>query len=320
MLEYAYRLESFHVLPGLLDSQSIEDFFERLARILAERVLARARKGLYRAYVPDYDHLPYIRGTLDVTRQARQPWTVALPCDFHEHTADLEDNQILAWTLQRIAQSGLCSERLLPVVRRAFHAVQGVAATKPFRPADCVDRLYNRLNGDYEPLHALCRFFLEHTGPTYELGRSRMVPFVVNMGRLFELFVAEWLKVHLPKRFELRYQEQVHFAHAEQLQLTIDAVLYERATGRPVCVLDAKYKVPEGPSQGDLAQIGFYADAKGCDEAALVYPTTLASPFNATVGNKRVRTLTFDLDGDLEATGRAFIGAWIRAEPPPSPL
>ena len=52
------------------------------------------------------------------------------------------------------------------------------------------DRLYHRLNQDYQPMHGLCRFFLEHSGPTHQDGDSAMIPFVVHMPALFEKFVA----------------------------------------------------------------------------------------------------------------------------------
>jgi len=60
-------------------------------------------------------------------------------------------------------------------------------------------RRYIRQNADYATLHALCRFFLEQAGPTHELGRHRMLPFVVEMAALFERFVVAWLRVHLPR-------------------------------------------------------------------------------------------------------------------------
>ncbi|MCX7038200.1 MAG: hypothetical protein NT005_03560 [Spirochaetes bacterium] len=43
----------------------------------------------------------------------------------------------------------------------------------------------------------MCRFFLESSGPTHEPGGNLMLPFLVDMARLFELFVAEWLQQHI---------------------------------------------------------------------------------------------------------------------------
>jgi 5-methylcytosine-specific restriction enzyme subunit McrC len=44
-----------------------------------------------------------------------------------------------------------------------------------------------------------------------------MLPFLVNMARLYKLFVAEWLKAHqvhdlLPHHLEVKSQHQVHIS------------------------------------------------------------------------------------------------------------
>lgn len=307
MLEYAYRLKSFHLLESLTNCTSIEDFYERLASVLARRVLDRGRKGFYRTYLAESDSLPYLRGSLELGERLRQPWAIRLPCHFQEHTSDVEENQILAWTLLRIARSGSCTERVLPVVRRAYRTLQGVVTLQPFSGDRCVGRLYNRLNGDYEPLHALCRFFLEQSGPTHESGDRRMIPFIVNMGRLFELFVAEWLKVQLPSSLRIEAQEIVRFGGHGDLHFSIDLVLYDAISGEPIAVIDTKYKGAVGPSAADVSQVVSYAEAKGCQQAYLVYPAALARPFDESVGRIRVRTATYDLGADLDGAGRSLV-------------
>jgi 5-methylcytosine-specific restriction enzyme subunit McrC len=308
MLEYAYRLRDFRFLEGLADCKSLEEFYERLAHVLARRVLDRGRKGFYRTYVPEAERLPFVRGRLDVWQTIRRPWDVQPQCHYEEHTADIEENQILAWTLLRIAHSGTCTERVLPTVRRAYHALHGFVSMQPYGPRDCVGRLYNRLNEDYHPLHALCRFFLEHSGPSHEMGDHKVLPFLVNMGRLYELFVAEWLKAHLPREVSLKVQEKVDIGEREVLSFQIDLVLYDADTGKARCVLDTKYKAPKGPDPGDVAQVVAYAEMKGCNEAVLVYPTPLPKPLDESVGNIQVQSMTFSLEGDLEAAGWSFLG------------
>jgi 5-methylcytosine-specific restriction enzyme subunit McrC len=312
MLEYAYRLRAFRFLEGLTDCASLAEFYERLANVLARRVLDRARKGFYRTYVPREERLPYVRGRLAVRQTIRKPWDVQPRCYYEEHTADIEENQILAWTLLRIAHSGACTERVLPTVRRAYHALHGFVSMQPFSPRDCIGRLYNRLSEDYHPLHALCRFFLEHSGPSHEMGDRKVLPFLVNMGRLYELFVAEWLQTHLPQDMLLQVQEKVDIGEQDVLSFQIDLVLYDAESGKVRCVLDTKYKTPKGPDAGDVAQVVAYAEMKGCNEAMLVYPTPLGKPLDESIGNIRVRSMVFGLEGDLEAAGRTFMNSLLR--------
>lgn len=306
MLEYAYRLRSFRLLDSLIDCHSLEEFYERLANVLARRVLDRGRKGFYRTYLAETERLPYVRGRLNLRQAIQAPWDVKLQCHYEEHTSDIEENQILAWTLWRIARSGMCTERVLPTVRRAYRALQGLATLTPYTPQACVGRLYNRLNDDYQPLHALCRFFLEHSGPSHEIGDHTMLPFLVNMERLYELFVAEWLKAHPSHDFELKAQEKVDIDQAGTLHFDIDLVLYDSA-GTTRCVLDTKYKTPSSPAPSDVAQVMAYAEAKGCREAVLVYPVPLDKPLDKCIGNIHVRSLTFSLDGDLEGAGQVLV-------------
>ena len=310
MLEYAYRLRQFELLPGIVGSESLQDFYERLAAVLAKRVLERSRRGLYRAYIGKEEAGGAVRGRIDVKRALSRPWDTALPCEFQEHTADIEENQILVRTLAAIARGGMCTERVSPLVRRAYRSVIGMATDQPLTTADCIGRLYNRLNGDYQPMHALCRFFLEHAGPTHSRGSNEMIPFLVEMPRLFELFVAEWLRVHLPPGLLLEPQYKMTFGRNDEVEIHIDLLLTDAASGRPLWILDTKYKVAEKASSEDIQQVVAYAAARGAARAGLIYPTALSAPLGAEWGQSgvTVRSLAFELGGDLEEAGQRLLG------------
>lgn len=307
MLEVAYRLKGFRFLEGAVDCASVSAYYDRLAAVLAKRTLDRGRKGYFRQYVGHWEHLPYICGRMDVASFAKAPWRVRMPCDYEDHTGDILDNQILAWTLSRLSRSSACSEDTLRVVRKAYRQLSGIARPFPVTPADCVGRLYTRLNDDYEPLHALCRFFLEHAGPTHEMGDRRVLPFLVDMARLFELFVAEWLKAHLPPSWELRTQERVDLSPDNRLRFVVDLVLINADTGSVKCVLDTKYKYTDHPEASDVQAVIAYAVSQDCNEAVLIYPHEQAAPFDQWVGNVRVRSLFFPLEWDLWTAGTALL-------------
>ncbi|MFB8790902.1 MAG: hypothetical protein U7123_19120 [Potamolinea sp.] len=90
------------------------------------------------------------------------------------------------------------------------------------------------------------------------------------MARLYELFVAEWLKAHLPADFSLKYQEPINIS--KMVQFKTDLVLYESGNITPRYILDTKYKVPDSPATSDISQVVTYALSKDCCEAVLVYP------------------------------------------------
>lgn len=307
MLEYAYRLKSFRMLDGMVECDSLQEFYERLAMILAGMILNRNRQGLYREYREQVDKLPYIRGQLNIRHQLVKPWEVGFSCHYQEHTADIEDNQILTWTLNRILYSGLCSDRGLPVIKKAYRSLLSQTSLIPLDPGCFSSRVYSRLNQDYRPLHALCRFFLEQCGPGYEVGDHSMIPFLVDMPRLFELFVAQWLRTYLPPEYEITPQERVEIGETGELTFSIDLVLYRKRDETVMCVMDTKYKTAATPTQADINQVVTYAVAKGCRDAVLIYPSSNIRPFKETIGDITVKTLAFPLAGNLEEAGKRLV-------------
>ena len=134
-----------------------------------------------------------------------------------------------------------------------------------------------------------------------------MLPFLVDMARLFERFVAEWLATHLPAHLRLNAQEKIEIDPTGRLYFNADLVIYNLDTGAVRYVLDTKYKRPGRPAPNDIAQVTAYAHFKESREAVLIYPAPLSEPLDIRSGNIRIRSLTFALDGDLEQAGRSFL-------------
>lgn len=304
MLEYAFHID---FLDGRFTCETLEDYFERLAEFLAQSVLTRGRRGWYREYVTDQDRLPSVRGRIDAARL--RPWEVGLPCTYQEHTPDIEENQLLAWTLHTIMRSGICRERTVQVVRKAYHALSHMITPQPFRAQDCIGRRYNRLNDDYAPMHALCYFFLDGVGPTHQVSTQEMIPFLVDMSVVFEKFVAEWLRRHLPTRYRVTPQQRVDISEAGEFCFRIDLVIFDTETDTVRWVLDTKYKRPQAPSTDDIAQVGFYAQLTDCTEAVLLYPSAQTKQLDCMAGDIRVRSLAFDLNGDIDVAGWRMLAA-----------
>ena len=312
MLEVAYNLRSFRLFDGDIQVESLDDIYERVVSILARRVLDRARKGLYCGYVSEDDELPYVRGSIDVVNAAlnAKRGIPSVPCRYEEHTADLDENRILHWTLHAVRRPALRRAQVRRELDRARRALAGTVALRQFSPADCVNRLYHRLNDDYAPMHGLCRFILEQTGPTVQSGDRSFIPFELDMPNLFEAFVAEWLRVNGPPEVMVRPQHRAQLDANFQIHIHVDILLREEASGRPIAVLDTKYKLAERPSDDDIYQISFYARELQANRAILVYPTLLAAPFRMVHGKDiRVESLPFDVGAPLGASGPAFVNA-----------
>ncbi|MCB8949739.1 MAG: restriction endonuclease [Ardenticatenaceae bacterium] len=304
--EMAYDLNLAELAEGLTAVHSLPAFFSLLAQILAQRVIHRGRQGFQQAYLQETAELPYVRGKLLTRQPSTSSPSVTLACRYDAHTADIPDNQIVAYTLHQIARSGQCSPAAQTAVRRAYHLLQPLVSLRPFQPQDCQNRTYSRLNQDYATLHALCRFFLEHTGPLLDEGQHQLMPFLLNMAQLYERCVANWLQAELPPPYRIKVQENTVLGPHDELRFQIDLTLYGE-NGRPLAVLDTKYKTPDKPSQADISQVITYAKARGCHHALLIYPQPLSQPLNVAVGDVQLHTVTFGLDEPVAQAGEQLL-------------
>lgn len=305
MLQQVYRLPSFRFLDGLTQTDTVSGYVDLLAHELAGRVLDRLRQGIYQAYLEKQEPVTTLRGKIDPKWLATHPADPMVRCEFTEQTADLPFNQLLAYTLRQIALTGLCSDPTLQLVNRAWRQLP--VSLRPFTAAQTAGWEYTRLNADYRPMHALCQLFLESLAPTHhpdDAGQA-MLPFLVNMPRLYEKYVAAWLRNHLPPGYTLREQERVRLDTRHARHVDIDLVVFD-PTGKPAIVLDTKYKSGE-PSNDDIYQVTFYAREIGCRSAGLVYPTPLAKPLIGRNQEVAYRSLTFALNDDPHTAGAQFL-------------
>lgn len=293
MLDKAYRLQSFHVFDGRIDGiATFPQLFERLASTFASRIELRLKKGIARSYETFVEPLQTVRGRLVVSRP--RPGASALVCEYQEQTADTIDNQILMWALYLVGRMRLRDSHTAARIRRAYLALSGGVTLSPKTPVECSSRRYTRLTADYEPLHVLARFFIEHSGPSLQRGTATAVPFAVSMPQLFEAFVAESLTLESTGRFEIQKQWSLAVSSTFGLEFRIDLALRIRGSDAVRAVLDTKYKsLP--PSEADVFQIVAYAVQTGCHKAFLIYPTRVVGDYYAKVGNVEVRAIGIDL-------------------------
>jgi 5-methylcytosine-specific restriction enzyme subunit McrC len=308
MLEYAYRIKSFHFLKGTVPVESLEDIFERLAALLANLVLDRARQGLHRSYVEEEDNLPYLRGRVQIgpSIAAAMKGSTLLPCEYAEHTADIEDNRVLAHTLNLLPRYTLQREDVRRRVSQAQRVLSGLTPGQ-ITAESCINRFYDRLTEDYRPMHGLCRFFLENSGPGLRTGSHQLIPFLVHMPTLFESFVAEWLRAHLPEGLRLQKQIKAVLDEQRKLFFRIDLVLTSPNGDRVFGVLDTKYKRSLHPEESDIEQLTAYAVRMATKHAALVYPSAAMACKAVSVHNITIHILTYDLAADLDISGFSLL-------------
>lgn len=316
LLDLAYGFTSLRFHPDLDNCDSIEDWFDRLVQHLTHRIQVRVRRGLHRAYIHRRERMTRVRGRLVMRAMIGRPHDPSLVCDHHEHTADIEDNRILAWTMHCAARCPACAPQTRQRAQALVRALTRTVQLTPCSAADCRSRSYDRLNQDYAALHALCRLILDRISPTWEAGDATSLPFTLNMAALFEEAVARWLDRHLDQqRYRVVAQDRFTLGQASHIAMAADIVIYDRITGYPLAVLDTKYKAVQQPSNDDINQVVTYGAVLGSPQVALVYPQPIGNPVDATTGSPiiRVRSLVFSVDVHPDQAGEIFLsGLGIR--------
>jgi 5-methylcytosine-specific restriction enzyme subunit McrC len=311
MLEYAYNLKSFKFIDGIIECETVLDLYDRIVSLLIKLVNDRLRKGLYREYVEQKEVLSYLSGNMDINYKLINPNKIKFLCSYQDIVTDIGDNRIITWTLYRIIKMGLCNENTIRLARKTFRNLIGQTDVVPFKSVQCLGRNYNRLNEDYKIIHSLCKLVLDQEGPIHSLGNQKILPFLVDMAKLFEIFISKWLNkwidVYYPNIYELKSQENVVIDENGNYKFKIDLVIYNKINGITKCVMDTKYKISEKPTTQDISQIVTYAVLKDCKEAILIYPTQNIKLFDERIKDIRVRSIGFPLDLNFDELGEEFL-------------
>jgi len=313
MLTETYGLQhvGFASKPGSGDTP--EGLLSHMADQLAEQAITRVRRGVHRSYAPRQGLLPYVRGSVDITRSMRRPLDERVCCSYDEHTADIEDNRLLHWALFVLSRSSAALPDAALQLRKAYNAFAAICTLRSYRPLDYADRHYTRLNGDYSSMHLLSRLLLEALAPDCLQGYSQSVAFTVAMDKLFERYVWRWLSSNLPEGYSAESQLCVRLREEPPTWAFIDVAIRDTKTNHVVCILDTKYKLHARPSKPDLYQATAYAASQLCTDAFLVYPHALEQAAAARFGKISVGAISFDLAADLDESGDrllSVIKAW----------
>ena len=308
IIEYAYKLNFIQFLEGATTCQSLDQWFDFLAVVLAKKVRTRVRRGLLRDYEKREGQLTHLRGRLMPDYYGKNKSILSVPCRFFQQTTDLLDNRILAWTLYCLDRFKWQDQEVKQIVHHAFGLVAETVDANFVSAEQCRNRVYHRFNQDYRSMHAICRFFLENCGPNMGEGKREFTSLLVYMPSLFESFVAEWLKVELGGSYQLQSQFRVGLEGSHKLAFKIDLVLREVSQGSVLAVLDTKYKVGKSPQERDIQQVVAYAVRMKTNRAFLVYPSVETESLAIRVGDVLVKTMAFDLAGDLQESGAKFRG------------
>lgn len=271
------------------------------------------KRGLRFDYLRQEEEQRYLRGQLDVVKQMRQP-----PGRQHyfqiRHDVFLPErpeNRLLKSALQLVCRTAQDADNW-----RLAHELAGMLHELPVSrdiEQDFHQWHNDRLMAHYQPIKAWCELILYRQMPLAVAGAYRGISLLFPMEKLFEDYVARWLRGHLSPAARLTTQAHRYALCSHQgkpmFQLQPD-LLIEQESSR--WVLDTKWKrLSEsecernyGLSQTDFYQLFAYGQRYlgGQGELALIYPAwrqfnNPLEPFEFD-DKLRLRVLPFDLDAD----------------------
>jgi len=274
-----------------------ENLLEILIRIFAERLLAEARCGLPRRYLPHQEDLSVVRGRIDLVRQfthhAVRPDRLA--CRYDQLSSDIPLLQIMkaaVRTLRGLSRSPE-TQRLLDELRFLLADVSDIPLGA--LPWDRVG--IDRTNRRWESLHAMASLLVRRdwqaTG--HDRHAQHGISLLFPMNDLFEASVATLLRRALAgSGIEVMAQGGLRYClgdwradddcSGDHFQTRPDLMLRRR--GEIVAIIDTKWKClaadpldrKRGVSQADVYQMMAYARLYRCDRLMLLYPARPGTP------------------------------------------
>ena len=292
-----------------------------LALLLVEAAESILRGGILADYVEREDELPVLRGRLLVDQQVLRRFGQIdrVFCRFDEHEQDIVENQLLAAALGRCS-TRITHESVRRRVRRLLAVFQEVCRADELDLDALRQRgiAYHRLNDHYRDAHALAWLLLDGLGTRDVLvsGKTRCFAFLIDMNRLFEMFVYRLVDQLLAGTgLHVHYQRGdrsiiVNASTNQPYARVVPDLLIETtvpAIGARVAV-DAKYKLYDERKldSGDVYQAFLYAYAFGVSgsdalrTAVLIYPSSTQS---SQAVRLRVRSAHASTDAEILALG-----------------
>jgi 5-methylcytosine-specific restriction enzyme subunit McrC len=279
MLAVAYGLPPLTV-EETVEFDRLDDVLELVVHYFCRLIEERLERGLYRAYVENEDNLSVVRGRIVFAEDLRRNAVLRhrTYCRYTELTWDIPENQVVRFVSHALTGwefSAPTRARLDNIDRRMDEV-----ARRRFESSQVARFQYHRLNADYEPIHDLCRLFLDEMSLSEEQGEYELNGFLLDMNDLFESFITEMLRRDLAFGWSVTPQDP-HFLGVRQrsdgsarnaIKIVPDVVIRR---GRAVrAVMDCKFKRTSAGSyqNHDFYQVISYCIALKTPRGALIYP------------------------------------------------
>lgn len=277
---------------------------ETLAAIFADRLRRELLLGPERAYQGQEANLRSFKGKLLIARQAQHnaAHRERFYCRYDEFSEDTLMNRVFRASCRALLEA-THTPATQDALRHCLLLLDGVSDVV-IQAAD-FDRIsLDRQRERFEDVLRFCRLLLSGRSPTIEAGGTRTFSLLFDMNKVFERFVAAFLRRYVAPRLPgvAVYPQAVH--HRRHLMesdgsgvLRLEPDVLVEAPGARL-IIDTKWKLLApglrgrgGVGDADLYQLYAYTRRYGCRRSVLLYPYM--------PGLERREFGVLDVNGDL---------------------
>ena len=247
---------------------------EHYLLLFANELEMLLRGGLAKAYRQRTGNRTALRGKLELSRHLTENMVHKERFYVRDQVYNFDHplNRILGQALrlaERLATSAGLRNRLGELSLR----YPELPDQQPVTEETFLRLRYDRRTEAYRPGVQIARLLLLNYHPDLQAGRRDVLALLFDMNRLWEGFLLQSLRRHLPGyRASGKIADGKYWEGPMKATLIPDIVIYQ--DGAPVAILDAKWKRPKNdrPSPSDLQQLFTYAGHFEVDRVALLYP------------------------------------------------
>ena len=242
--------------------------YEIFIRAYLEMVLDLVKRGLKSSYVVREENLNFFKGKLLVGRHVRKNFAhrEKFFVAFDEYNIDRPEHRLIKSTLLKLLHTTRDNKnfRLTNRLLTDFDSVeQSFNYCKDFS-----EMTIDRQNHEYKAVMAWTKKFLAGESFTSFAGKMNVTALLFDMNKLFEAYVAKYVRKIFSERFTVKIQAREKFLFDEPkiFALKPDIIL----EGGKRIILDTKWKFEI--SSGDMYQMFVYAKRYGAKKIFLLCP------------------------------------------------
>jgi 5-methylcytosine-specific restriction enzyme subunit McrC len=309
-IDRLFFLLSYAVDPSSWGQEHIElgaddSVLEAVAPAFCRLVSQATRRGLLHGYRAEQQAISLIRGQVRFADQVQRRYGFPIPVEvtFDDFTADIDENRVLLAALHLLRHLPIRSQPVRQGLHEIISAFDGVTLVRMGRSHVPVIS-FTRLNQHYQPAVNLATLILRWSSLELGPGSTAGTCFLIDMNRLFEMFV------HRALREELGLSESAFPRGRAGLCLDMDGRIRMAPDlswwAGPRCrfIGDVKYKKVNvaGVEHHDLYQLLAYLTATGLPAGILVYAAGEGNPAKHHVqrAGKHLIVEALDLAGKPE--------------------